>query len=693
MVGRASAFPGSPGVASRSARVPAGSRGLVGRGVLAGRLSDLAAGIEAGLTLAVSDSPDFGVIVAARAAGGAVLPVVAEMGRVRIGPLERPGLPGCSDCLELRRHRAAARSAERAAVWRRHGESLTGAASPLLAPTALDTVSALVTAVVSDSAGVGDPAGVGDSAGVPGRGGGAVVGESSGQVLHHAPGVPPGAGLADGPGVLVRQGVLLVDLADLGVRRHAFLPDPFCPRCGGLPEDGPERARVVLRPRPKSAPDRHRVWDAERELDRLTRVYVDDHTGLVHSLNPAALGSLAVAGAPIRLRGKTAFEPGFGRSRSYRRSAAVALLEALERYGAVGPGGRRPVVRASYAAVHDRAVDPRALGLHPPEHYARPGFPYRPFTEDAVCRWVWGHSFAAGGPVLVPERSVHYGESADDQPFCYELANGCALGSCLEEAIFHGVLEVLERDAFLLTWYTRARAPRIDLRTAADPQVPTVAAAITAETGYLVECHDVTPDHGVPCVWALARVPAGEPATISAAAAGTSLEGAAAAALAELGPMVPTVRDHFPQHAERARALAADGDRVLSMIDHYLVYGVRSAARRLAFLTEGTDRVAFGPPPAGFGHGDLTDDLRFLIGRLADAGLDVIVVDLTTPEHEAGGLRCVKVLVPGTVPMTFGERNRRTWGLPRLLDPAVVKGRGMPVRTHADLNPDPHPFP
>ncbi|MCX2951565.1 TOMM precursor leader peptide-binding protein [Lentzea sp. NEAU-D7] len=555
-----------------------------------------------------------------------VVPVVVEPGRVRVGPREEPGEPGCSECLSSRRYRAATRLG---------GPRQVAAPSPLLTPAARDVVTALVDVAPHDA-------------------------------------------------------VLLVDLTDLSVTRHRFLPDPFCPRCGGLPPDRPEH--LSLTARPKTAPDRHRVWDAERELPRLVDTFVDDHCGLVNSLNPAALGSLAVAGAPIRLRGKTAFEPGFGRSRSYRRSQAIALLEALERYGAIGPGGRISTVEACYAQVRERAIDPRRLGLHPPEHYDLPGFPYRRFTPDEVCRWVWGYSFGQRRPVLVPERNVHYGQS-DDRPFCYELANGCALGSCLEEAIFHGVLEVLERDAFLLTWYTRARAPRIDLATAADPEVRLVAAAITTETGYRVECYDITPDHGVPCVWALARNDTDEPATISAAAAGPSLERAAAGALAELGPMVPTVRGHFPGHADQARRLAADGSQVRSMIDHYLVYGVREAAGRLAFLTEGAEQIAFPGPVEGFQHDDLSDDLRFLIGRLAQTGLDVIAVDLTTPEHRAGGLRCVKVLVPGTVSMTFGEQNRRTWGLPRLLDPAVTHGRGAPVRTHADLNPDPHPFP
>src|SRR6266702_726042 len=73
-------------------------------------------------------------------------------------------------------------------------------------------------------------------------------------------------------------------------------------------------------------------------------------------------------------------------------------------------------------------------------------------------------------------------------------------------------------------------------------------------------------------------------------------------------------------------------------------------------------RVAAG----AFRNLDLTDDLTVVLRRLRRHGLDVVVVDQTTPEHRAGGFSCVKAIVPGTLPMTFGHDNRRTYGLPRL---------------------------
>ena len=75
-----------------------------------------------------------------------------------------------------------------------------------------------------------------------------------------------------------------------------------------------------------------------------------------------------------------------------------------------------------------------------------------------------------------------------------------------------------------------------------------------------------------------------------------------------------------------------------------------------------------GHLPRGFRNADLRDDLQAVIDRYLGTGLDVIVVDQTTPEHRAGGFSCAKVIIPGTLPMTFGHHHRRVTGLPRLYE-------------------------
>src|SRR5260370_548754 len=184
----------------------------------------------------------------------------------------------------------------------------------------------------------------------------------------------------------------------------------------------------------------------------------------------------------------------------------------LERSGGMTPGGRRTVVRARFAEVRDRALDPRTLGLYPPERFAYPGFGFQPFDVDRVCAWVWGYSLGRQESILVPQGYAYFSTHLTDPGdplFAFETSNGCALGSCLEEAILFGLLELAERDAFLMTWYARLPAPRIDLSSAQDRSIPLLAQAIEAETGYQVVAFDTAMEHGIPSVWAMAVCPPG----------------------------------------------------------------------------------------------------------------------------------------------------------------------------------------
>lgn len=125
---------------------------------------------------------------------------------------------------------------------------------------------------------------------------------------------------------------------------------------------------------------------------------------------------------------------------------------------------------ASYNDLKDCALNPATVGLHAPEQYARPDFPFQAFDSDVAINWVWGYSLTQQRSILVPERLAYYSLGFHDG-FVYETSNGCALGSSLVEAIFHGILEIVERDAFLLTWYAQLPLPAIDLTSSNDREL------------------------------------------------------------------------------------------------------------------------------------------------------------------------------------------------------------------------------
>jgi ribosomal protein S12 methylthiotransferase accessory factor len=486
-----------------------------------------------------------------------------------------------------------------------------------------------------------------------------------------------------------RPSVLLLSLDDLSLLRQAFLPEPLCPRCGGLPDDTRADAVVTLESRPKPGPTQYRRQPlVDRHAD-LMSTYATGVAGLLHHVRHDDRGGLAVAQAPTTLRGPGVTAYGGGQSWDYRTSEAAAILEALERYGGANPAGKRTVVRGALAELDEPALDPRALGLHEDEFYDDPDAGYRRFTENAACNWVWGYSFAQSQPILVPECAAYFWTHRRPDPsFLYDTTNACAVGSCREEAILYAILENAERDAFLLTWHARIPAPAIDLTATEDRTLAITATAITHATGYDVAVFDTTTETGIPCVWAMATRPRpkpGELARFCAAGAHLVPERAVFSALAELGSQLPNAVERY----QTVPALT-NPDEVRTIFDHAALYGDPQAAARFDFLGRGAQRALADIGRAPIANLDLRDDLIEVIGRYLAQGLDVIVVDQTSPEHRAAGLVAVKAIIPGSVPLTYGHRRRRLRGLPRLL--SVAQRLGHTTRTWADLNVLPHPF-
>lgn len=586
------------------------------------------------------------------------LPVWTELGRVLVGPATRPGIPGCANCVELRRDRARARPAEDKAVWQRHAGALISTPSSWLTGLACATVAALVAE----------------------------------QVLW----------LLDRPAAARTENAMVqVDLADITVATHGFLPDPMCPVCGALPADTAERARLVLRRRPKPRPGVYRTRSVTDEYEDLVRTYVDPEVGLVRAVETGTEAGLAVAAAPMGLRADGAVELSWGRSDNYRTSELTAILESLERWGGMQPGGKRTTMRASYAKVREDAVDPRLFGLYPPERHG-PSFPFVAFDDDLELNWVWGYSFRRREPILVPESYAYYGMQRinPEQPrFVFETSNGCALGSCLEEAILHGILEIAERDAFLMTWYASMAVPQIDLSSARDRTIPLLRRRIEDESGWRISAFDTTVEQRVPCVWVMAVNERDDPDAAKTVCTGGSHlhpEQAVRNALFELGPVLGSVSLSYAENADRVRRMVDDPSLVRHMADHSLLYASPLVLDRFGFLFDSGGRrtlaeMAATSRPAR--HLDLRDDLVDLVQRYLDTGLDVIVVDQTTPEHKAGGFCCAKTIIPGTLPMTFGDHARRVHGLPRLHRiPHLLGYRDAPLDP-AEINPHPHPFP
>ncbi|MGB8956171.1 MAG: TOMM precursor leader peptide-binding protein, partial [Tumebacillaceae bacterium] len=488
--------------------------------------------------------------------------------------------------------------------------------------------------------------------------------------------------------------LFLMHLKTLQTTRHFILPDALCPNCGSVPDDSPEAARLTLKPSPKVNPHSFRCRSIDALRESLLKDYVDDRAGFLINKGIDQYTPFAVATVKLPLIGQD--ETAGGRSHSYAESTLTAILEGLERYCGIAPNGKRIVVQGSYRELESQAMNPESVGVHAPEQYASGAHHYAPFDPDQPITWVWGYSFQQDRPILVPESLTYYGGGCG-QGYVFETSNGCAMGGSLEEAIFYGILEVVERDAFLMTWYAQLPLPRLDLSSVQDQELQLMIARLRTAAGYDLHVFHATMEHGIPSVWAILknRKPQGAN-VVCVAAAHLDPVRAVKGAMQEMAGMIGLIDHKIETEREKIERMLDDPFLLTDMSEHCALYGLPQAEERLGFLLN-EDRplqpfdTAFTWPAKH--HADLTDDLKDVLQVFERLQLDVIVVDQTTPEMKRNGLYCVKVLIPGMLPMTFGHRNTRVTGLERVLKVPMQLGYVPRPLTVEQLNPHPHPFP
>ncbi|EXX84781.1 bacteriocin biosynthesis protein SagD [Paenibacillus darwinianus] len=589
---------------------------------------------------------------AMRQAGIPWLRGFASFGEYVIGPFARPGLKGCPRCADWRRLMAGGDRKEMWTLQQRAADAGGIGPDAWCSRSGLRQTALLLAAITREALN--------------------------------------GCGSA-----LPQQHLLLVNLQTLSVSRHFFLPDPLCPVCGGLPDDSPSAAVGSLQPSLKVHPGSYRSRSMDELKPLLSRDYLDYRTGFLNGTMRDLVSPFADVSVNLPLFGGD--EATAGRTHSYEVSEATAILEGLERYCGMSPRGKRTVVRGSYRKLEKDALNPTRVGLHAQEQYDKPGFPFQPFDADRPLDWVWGYSFLQLRPILVPELLAYYSMGCGSG-FVYESSNGCALGGSLEEAVFYGILEVVERDAFLMTWYARLPLPQLDPHAAGDPELTLMLDRLQTVSGYETLLFNATMEHGIPSIWAMAKNKKSRGVNL-VCAAGAHLDPVRAvkSAVHELAGMLMTLGDKFEAQRDEYARMLDDPSRVRHMEDHSMLYALPQAEPRLGFLLEGsgrrapqTFREAFGPQSK---HADLTEDLKEWMEVFRRLGLEIIVVDQSTPETLRNGLYCVKVLIPGMLPMTFGHHLTRLAGLDRVLRvPAQLGFAEKPLKPE-ELNPHPHPFP
>ncbi len=320
--------------------------------------------------------------------------------------------------------------------------------------------------------------------------------------------------------------LLSVDLASGDTSEHRVSGPTDCRWCGRAPAGPAGPVAVSLAPRPKrsTSDGGHRTLPPGETLARIEPA-LSPITGVVHSLERRQVGGAGVvcvysAAHAIprhygswhalhrRLRARSA---GKGMGETQARVSAAA--EAIERYAGIFRGDE-PRQRAAFRDLGESAVHPNACMLFSDRQYAgrRRGDKTEAglrvpeiFDQDRAIDWTSLWSLTEQRFKLLPTACCYFDvEESAGAPSCLADSNGNAAGNTVEEAVLQGFLELVERDAAALWWYSRARRPRIDLEAFEQPFFDRLAGFFVSLDRELWAL-DLTSDFGIPVVVAISR--------------------------------------------------------------------------------------------------------------------------------------------------------------------------------------------
>ncbi len=305
------------------------------------------------------------------------------------------------------------------------------------------------------------------------------------------------------------------------------------------------------------------------------------------------------------------------------------------------------------------AVDNVATLLFRDDERAAPGFRFVEMSDALALDWSWAVR-SNGERVLVPTTLV--GRPSKGSPRLVDAtSNGYACHPDAGEAKLRALLEVIERDALLVSWYLG-----LDLVLVEDANAPAGALVFVA-----------TQDIDVPVVLVSSCLADGSLRIGSAG--GTSFDIALTRALFELqGQLLvpPTPQLDAPELGR--------SDRGYGPRDHLAFYAGRRGHFVVERWTKDARTAKVGEMQRRWPDRDPEANraLAGAIDALRKAGLDVLFVDRSLPELFGGQFHVARALVPGAVEMSWGMAYRR------LASPRIARW----VAGGAELSTWPHPF-
>lgn len=349
--------------------------------------------------------------------------------------------------------------------------------------------------------------------------------------------------------------------------------------------------------------------------------------------------------------GSKRFCYGSGASLDEKTAQKKAIYECIERLC----GSRVPkrLFTKAHIDIFDQSCNPGELIPFLEKQYHSKNFPYKKYQPSLKIDWVNSFSLINQRKVYIPAFAVYLGYNfliPPSQRLTPISSCGLAIQNTYNKAIMKGVFELIECDSAMRVWLQKKRTFRINLSNVKSGRLKSLLKIVCTE-GLKVEVLLSTQHIPVPSVIGIIYSSTLDvPYATFGLAAGTNIEDVVLKSLEE----ALMIRNTLIQLREKNKSIGFYKGRsqVKTFLDHALYYSLPKTKRYWSFLLK-MPSMTVRQIQEKFDFIDLkTYTLGKLIKLLEKAGCkEILVVNLTGSLARAMNLHCVRVVIPGFVPL------------------------------------------
>lgn len=331
-----------------------------------------------------------------------------------------------------------------------------------------------------------------------------------------------------GPSEKKLNDIVSFEWSNFTTDHHPFWKNPSCTACA-KPE--PPEVRPLTLASCKISYSNDGGFRSVSPTETLARYahLVSPISGIVHTLSPAAHSNdtikvyMAGANSAMPLANLANLRKGLrswssGKGLSDPQAKASALCESIERYSGELDHSDVRVKRAFRDWEKGLAYRPNEVMLYSDAQYRdrhatnslRSLFNRvpEPLDEAEEIDWTPVWSLSDERYFYLPTQLLYFRAPAtagNETYYSIACSNGSASGNTMEEAILHGLFELIERDATAIWWYNRISRPSVNIESFCEPRLVELLEYYKNSLSREAWALDLTHDIGIPVFVAVSR--------------------------------------------------------------------------------------------------------------------------------------------------------------------------------------------